>query len=57
MKRTIKALYLKDGKQIFYPSDDECKKLWDYVDRIDIEESYTIQEWQRKFILIRGFEK
>lgn len=56
MKRTIKALFLKDGKQLFYPSDAECKTLWDYVERIDIEESYTIEEWQRKFVLIRGFD-
>jgi len=56
MKRTIKALFLKDGKQLFYPSDQECKTLWGYVERIDIEESYTIEEWQSKFVLIRGFD-
>lgn len=52
MKRRIKALYLRDGKQVFYPTDDECKRLWDYVDRIDIEESYSIEEWKGKFIVI-----
>ena len=48
MKRKIKTLFLKDGKQIFYPTDDECKRLWNDVERIDIEESYTIEEWKQK---------
>jgi len=56
VKRKIKTLLLKDGKQIFYPTDDECKKLWDYVERVDIEESYSIEEWQSKYVLIRSYE-
>ena len=56
MKRKIKTLLLKDGKQIFYPSDEECKRLWDYVERVDIEESYTIEEWQSKYVLIRSYD-
>jgi hypothetical protein len=56
MKRKIKALFLSDGKQIFYPSDEECKRLWDYVERIDIEESYTIEEWRSKYVLIRSYD-
>ena len=55
MKRKIKTLFLKDGKQIFYPTDDESKRLWDAVERIDIEESYTIEEWKQKYVLIRAF--
>lgn len=56
MKRKIKTLFLRDGKQIFYPSDDECKRLWNEVERIDIEESYSIEEWSSKYILIRSYE-
>ncbi len=55
MKRTIKTLFLKDGKQICYPSDPECKTLWEQVVRIDIEESYSIEEWNSKFVMIRSF--
>lgn len=55
MIRKIKILFLKDGKQIFYPTDDECKKLWNDVDNITIEETYTIEEWRRKFVLIRSY--
>ena len=54
MKRTIKVLFLKDGKQIFYPSDGEMKELWDYVEQICIEETYTIEEWRSKFVVIRN---
>lgn len=54
MKRKIKLIQLKDGKQIYYPSDAELKELWDYVERVDIEESYSIEEWKRKFVVIRG---
>jgi len=56
MKRKIKALFLKDGKQIFYPTDDECKRLWDDVERIDIEESYSIEEWSAKFVVVRSYD-
>lgn len=55
MKRTIKALHLKDGKQLMYPNDEECKKLWNEVVRVDIEESYSIEEWKERFVLIRSF--
>jgi hypothetical protein len=55
MTRKIKTLFLKDGKEIFYPSDAECKTLWDQVERIDIEESYTIEEWKEKYVLIRSY--
>lgn len=53
MKRKIKMIMLKDGKQIFYPSDAEMKELWDYVETVDIEESYSIEEWKAKFVVIR----
>ena len=56
MKRKIKTLILNDGKHIFWPTDEECKKLWDQVKLIDIEESYTIEEWQCKFVLIRSYD-
>lgn len=56
MKRKIKMIMLKDGKQIFYPSDAEMKELWDQVDRIDIEESYSMAEWSEKFVVIRSFD-
>jgi len=56
MKRKIKTLFLKDGKQIFYPTDDECKRLWNDVERIDIEESYSIEEWKQKYVLIRAYD-
>lgn len=56
MIRKIKAIYLKDSKQLFYPSDEELKRLWDYVERIDIEESYTIDEWKSKFIVVRHYD-
>jgi hypothetical protein len=55
MIRKIKAIFLKDGKQIYYPTDDECKKLWDQVEKIDIEESYTMDEWKQKYVLIRSY--
>lgn len=56
MKRKIKTLHLKDGKQIFYPTDDECKKLWNDVEQICIEETYSITEWLQKYVLIRSYE-
>lgn len=56
MKRKIKMIQLKDGKQLYYPSDGELKELWDQVERVDIEESYTIDEWKRKFVVIRSFD-
>lgn len=56
MTRKIKTLFLTDGKQIFYPSDEECKRLWDQVERIDIEESYSIAEWKEKYVLIRSYD-
>lgn len=56
MKRKIKAICLKDGKQIYWPTDEECKKVWDYVAVIQIEETYTIEEWQAKFVIIRSFD-
>lgn len=55
MKRKIKTLILKDGKQLMYPSDEECKILWSQVERIDIEESYSIEEFSQKYVLIRSF--
>lgn len=54
MIRKIKMIQLKDGKQLYYPSDGELKELWDYVERVDIEESYTIEEWKEKFVVIRS---
>jgi hypothetical protein len=56
MIRKIKAIFLKDGKQIYYPTDDECKKLWDQVEKIDIEESYTMDEFRQKFVVIRSYD-
>ena len=56
MKRTIKTIILKDGKQICYPSDPECKLLWDQVDKVVIEESYTMEEFNKKYVLIRSFD-
>lgn len=57
MKRKIKMIQLKDGKQLYYPSDAEMKELWNYVDMVVMEETYTIQEWQSKFVVIRSFDK
>lgn len=57
MIRRIKMIQLTDGKQIFYPNDEECKKLWENVDRVDIEESYTIEEWNERFIIVRSEQK
>lgn len=56
MKRRITLIQLKDGKQLYCPSDAEMKELWSDVERVDIEESYTIDEWNEKFIVIRGVE-
>lgn len=56
MKRRIKTIHLKDGKQIFYPTDAELKELWDYVEEVEIEERYTIEEWKGKFVVIRSFD-
>jgi len=52
MKRKIKAIYLKDGKQIFYPSDDEFKTLWEQVAHVSVEETYTVDEFIDRFVLI-----
>lgn len=53
VKRKIKAIYLKDGKQLFYPSDDEWNKLYDQIEKVEIEESYSKEEWEAKFIVVR----
>lgn len=56
MKRQIKTIYLKDGKQIFYPSDNELKKIWNQIETIEITERYSIKEWNDKYVFIRSYD-
>ena len=53
MKRRIKSIRLTDGKMLFYPSDDEWNKLYDQIEKVEIEESYSKEEWEAKFIVVR----
>lgn len=49
VKSKIKQITLTDGKQLFYPSDEEVKKLSDIIATITIEETMTKEEfniWQ-----------
>lgn len=54
MKRRIKQIRLTDGKSLFYPSDDEWNKLYDQIETIEIEETYTIAEWNEKFVVVQN---
>ena len=53
MKRRIKQIRLTDGKMLFHPSDDEWNRLYDQIETVEIEESYTIAEWQEKFVIVQ----
>lgn len=53
MKRRIKSIRLTDGKMLFYPSDNEWNKLYDQIETVEIEESYTIAEWNEKFVVVQ----
>lgn len=51
----IEKIYIAgmtDGKSLFYPSDEEWNKLYDQIETVEIEESYTIAEWDEKFVVI-----
>lgn len=54
MKRRIKSIRLTDGKILFYPSDEEWNKLYDQIETVEIEEIYTIAEWQEKFVVVQN---
>ena len=54
MKRRIKQIRLTDGKSLFYPSDDEWNRLYDQIETVEIEESYTIAEWNEKFVVVQN---
>lgn len=53
MKRRIKLIRLTDGKSLFYPSDEEWNRLYDQIETVEIEESYTIAEWNEKFVVVQ----
>lgn len=53
MKRRIKLIRLNDGKYLFYPSDEEWNRLYDQIETVEIEESYTIAEWNDKFVVVQ----
>jgi urease accessory protein UreE len=53
MKRRIKQIRLTDGKSLFYPSDEEWNRLYDQIETVEIEESYTIAEWNEKFVVVQ----
>lgn len=53
MKRRIKSIRLTDGKMLFYPSDNEWNKLYDQIETVEIEEIYTIAEWNEKFVVVQ----
>lgn len=53
MKRLIKQIILTDGKCFCYPSDEEWNRLYDQIETVEIEESYTIAEWNEKFVVVQ----
>lgn len=50
MKSKIKQITLTDGKQIFYPSEEEVKKVNDQIERVEIIEYLTKDEWDKLYI-------
>ena len=54
MKRRIKQIRLTDGKSLFYPSDEEWNRLYDQIETVEIEESYTIAGWNEKFVVVQN---
>ena len=47
MKSRIKQITLLDGKQIFYPSEEEVKKLKSQTEDIIYEIVLTKDEWEQ----------
>lgn len=52
MQSKIKQITLLDGKQIFYPSEEELKHLWHQVEIVLIEEWLTKAEYDKMFVYV-----
>lgn len=51
MKSKIKQITLLDGKQLFYPSEEEMKKVDEQIASVIIEETMSKEEFEKQFIL------
>lgn len=45
MKSRIKLIELQDGKQLYYPNEEEMKKLGEGIKSLIVEETMTKEEY------------
>lgn len=57
MKSKIKQITLIDGKQLFYPSEEEVRKLGDVIKEVVIEETLTKAEYDNEGFTIPQFDR
>ena len=50
MKHRITQIILSDGKKILNPSDEELKQLNDQIERLEIVEYLTKEEWNKFYV-------
>lgn len=57
MKSKIKQITLIDGKRLFYPSEEEVKKLWQQVETVELIEYMTRDEYDNLYIDMPQFDR
>lgn len=55
MKHKIKQITLTDGKQLFYPSEEEIKKLQKDIKDMITETIMTIEEFEAIYCCMKCF--
>lgn len=55
MKHKIKQITLTDGKQLFYPSEEEIKKLQKDIKNMITETIMTIEEFEVMYCCMECF--